>query len=717
MPVVKLFISLLPWIVVTTVSGEELSHPLSCTCPSPSPGTLSSFYFDPSHPSFSGAFETSLRKADPGRIADTLRTETAPATWSSIRLDEVVVTGSPLERSTRFQSSRIVEKRELQEESSLSVGEILDGTPGISMQSFGSAPARPVIRGLGGDRLLILQNGERMGDFSATSHDHAIALDPLLIERIEVIRGPASLLYGANALGGVVNLFTDEFRPDAAAGLSGSLLTHGATVNRMGNAMGRFRFRSGNWGVSGHLNLRKSQDLRSPDGPLPGTWSSGYSFGTGWGYFGAGHRTTHSISWMEHQYGIPDHMDEPYESIEIRSHRFNWQANTSLERPQSVIRKVEWRAALNLYDLADMEVVREGNGVTESVEKQMNQQSLSTTLILRHLPLGRVEGAGGWSLQFRNLDVDGEEILTPDAETLSFGGFLYEELSLHPTITLQWGGRLELQQLQLKENRMFDREQLNLDARRDAILSGSAGLNFRPDTRWEAGLLFARAFRVPTLEELYSNAPHQHAGSYQIGDPGLRNELSLGSDLFVRFSDSRLGLELSGYLNQVDHYVMLSPTGEVDLESGLPVFRYEAAHALLTGFEFSAHYRLTREWKLSLESDYVHGSRRDGEWTPLPFMPPLRGGLGVRYEKMNRWGGFHLRGVSRQNRVAPLEEETEGYFLVRLFGGWRAAAGMELTLRIDNLLNVRYRDHLTRIEDRHYVMPGRNLNAAIRWEF
>ncbi len=198
--------------------------------------------------------------------------------------DDVIVTASPVGRDIQYQSAQAFNIQNLQDRQASSFGEMLDGEPGIAMRSFGPAPARPVIRGFDGDRLLILENGERMGDLSNTAHDHNISLDPLVAERVEVVRGPASLLYGSSALGGVVNIITSDIPREWSRGSSGTVALEGSSMNDGVGSFSRYQYGGEKWAATGRFSYRGADDLRTPAGRLPVTFIQNFEGSAGFGY-------------------------------------------------------------------------------------------------------------------------------------------------------------------------------------------------------------------------------------------------------------------------------------------------------------------------------------------------------------------------------------------------------------------------------------------------
>lgn len=633
-----------------------------------------------------------------------------------IRADDVIVTSSPLGRNIQYQPAEAFNAEMLQKKAAPSLGEILDGTPGVATRSYGSAPARPVIRGFDGDRVLVMQNGERMGDLSGTAVDHAVGLDPLAMERVEVVRGPASLLYGSSAIGGVVNMFSSDMPREWDPGTSATIKSHAATMNRMGAGLVRSQYGTERFAVTGRMIYRNGGDLQTPEGRLPDTAIDNLSYGGGIGYREGPLETSLSLSGMDYVYGLPEAIDLMDESIEIRMNRVNLQSISTLEM-HGFFEHAELRVHYSDYHHDEVAIERlQNQTVMEAIDISFDQQTLSSSLILRHRPVGAMEGAAGLSFNSSAISVGGGDALTPNASGYFLAGYIYEEIGLGNQFTVKTGARLEWKETFVKTNELFTDASLFED-RSDMILSGAFGINYSPTSKWTAGLQVARAYRTPTIEELYSFAPHAAAGSFDIGDPTLENEFSLGADLFTEYTSSVVTSQLSLYVNRIDNFVDFSPTGETHQPSGLPVFEYGSKDALVYGFEFSTDVGITDRWQAGVGLDYVRGRERSGEQHNLTFMPPFRTHLNLMYDNGTFWAGPRAQIVNRQDHVAPNEKPTPGYLLVGADTGYRFGHGVTISLRLDNLLNERYRDHLSRVENRDAPMPGRNLNAVVRWEF
>jgi iron complex outermembrane recepter protein len=636
--------------------------------------------------------------------------------YEGINLEELVFTASPTQSGFRYQPDQVYTGESLQRRAEASFGEMLNGEPGVAMRSMGSMPARPVIRGLDGDRILILENGERMGDISETSADHSIALDPLATSRVEVVRGPASLLYGSSALGGVINLMTTDIPDNWDPGSSGIFSLQGATMNKMGAGFGRFTYGTDNFSTSGRFAFRQSGDITTPDGLLPGTSMQNYDGAIGLGFKNTSLHGGISLSLSGQNYEIPDNVDDPNEGIEIRLKRQALQGRFAFERKGFLDKgQVRFNAARMFQEEVEYEIV--GGIPDEEIGLEYNKLSFSSTLTMQHKPFGFLDrGAMGVNLHGHEMQMGGEEIFTPGERRVSLGVFTFQEIPVSRIMRLQFGLRLDFQYTGALSNEIFP----DISSSRSAVnYSGSFGFNHRPIEGLEVGGQFARSHRNPSVEELFANGIHLGAGVYEIGDNTLKDEVGQGVDLFFRWDKGILQFELAGFVNYFRNFIIFEPTGNIDFGSGLPIFQYEGDEARLLGGEFSLSVQPVKKLKMGIGLDYVDGRRIKNGRQYIPFIPPFRLHTDLEYDFGSFWLGAKTQMVTTQNKVAPEEDITEGYVLLGMSAGYRVnAAGRHvIILRGDNLLNTRYRDHLSRIEDRNFPMPGRNISLAYRWFF
>jgi iron complex outermembrane recepter protein len=633
-----------------------------------------------------------------------------------VNLDAIVITSSPTSSGFRYQPDQTFIGEDLQKRSEVSFGEMLNNSPGISMRSLGSSPSRPVIRGMDGDRILILENGERMGDISETSADHSIALDPLVANRVEIVRGPASLLYGSSALGGVINLMTTDIPDRWDAGSHGVLSMQGATMNKMGAGFARYTYGSDNWAATGRIAHRQSSNITTPDGVLPGTSINNTDAAFGFGFNSKSNMGGLSFSLADQKYEIPEFIDDPDMGVEIRMKRYALQGRLNFERTGFFDKGL---VRFNLSQMTQQEVEFEivDNVQNEEIELEYSKHAYSTSLTLQHKPFAFfARGAMGFNFHGHQLKINGISTYTPGELRSTFGAFTFQEIPLSDKMRLQFGIRLDLQHSSAIPTESFN----NISSSRNTLNhSGSIGFNHRPTTNIEVGGQFARSHRNPSIEELYANGIHLGAGVYEIGNSMLKDEVGQGIDLFIRWNKKYFDVEVASFANHFRNYIIFEPTGNVDPSSNYPIFQYSGDEARLIGIEISGTIKPTEMISIGLGTDYVDGRRIQNGKEYLPFIPPLRFMADFEFDFKTGWIGAKAVNVAKQDRVAPEESITNGYTLIGLSAGYRIKkfGNHVIIFRIDNLLNTKYRDHLSRIEDRNFPMPGRNTTVAYRWFF
>ena len=636
-----------------------------------------------------------------------------------LHFEEVVSVGA--EARSQFDSlqpTSVLAGQELAKQLGSSLGQTLENEAGVTSRSFGPAPARPVIRGLDGDRVLILQDGQRMGDLSSQSGDHGVAINPVSAQRIEVVRGPATLLYGANAIGGLVNVITNDIPTHSMTGVHGNTTVDlGSAAGEAGGAAdilagnGRFAFHAGGGG-------RRTGDVGTPLGSLANSQSrNGFgSVGLAWtgskGYFGG------SYGYDDTKYGVPVVEDGQVE-LTPRRHAFSLRGGGE-NLPGAFD---SFRATLAVRRYAHDELA--GGTVDTAFTNDTNE----VELLGSHRAIGRLKGSlGGWFLD-RAFDARGDEALSPAVDQRGSAAFIYEELTW-PHVTVQFGGRME-----------HSRYAPDGEAARSFTTgSGSLGLLFRPagaDDRVTVALSLARAARIPALEELFYFGTHAGNFAFEAGNPGLRPEHALGFDLALRWRGPRVSGEVTYFRNDVHDFVFrrqLSPEEYAarlplyearfpsrtlpEPEGDFPIVENVAADSLLQGVEAHGDVRLSSTLTAELGFDYVRGTVEDtGEF--LPRMPPFRGRLGLQYQRNAFQAGGDVTAVLRQDRVSGLETPTDGYGLLKLFASYSVQSGAVLhtvTGRVDNVTDELYRNHLSLIKDLTPEM-GRNVKLLYSVKF
>lgn len=632
-----------------------------------------------------------------------------------VLLAGVRATGTPLRGGSPYQPGQAFDREELTRRAATSLGQMLDGEPGLAMRSFGPVNGRPVIRGLDGDRVAVLENGQRMGDMSETAPDHAVTMDPLGTARVEVIRGPASLLYGSSALGGVVNLLRDDIPRSWAPGTDAGVAVQGATANRQ-EAISSSGIHAGEgWALTARGALRTSGDVSTPGsdtGILEDTWSRSRSGSVGAAVRGDRIRAGASLDLNSQSFAVPEALEDPDERVELRTNRQRMNAELDWERT-GFIEILELRAAVARYGQQEIEVEGLlGPMPGEEVEHDFDRRTLDLGVTAIHGTLGPISaGALGLSLLSQSLEVSGEDEFHPDGTLDAVGLFTFQEVPAGEAVAVQFGVRGEISRTRARPNEFFSDVE---DSRTEATFSASLGVRVDAGSSVVLGAQVARAHRAPRLEELFADGPHLGAGRYEMGTPDLANEIGHGVDGYARLDRGWLRGELALFWNRIEDFVVATPTGDVESESGLPVVVWTPVSADLRGGEAWMEVEPVSGLSLRVTADAVRGERGGSDGGPLSYMPPNRLSSELRYDTGEVWVGLRGRLAGAQDRVHR-EDPTDGYGLLDLSFGVRPSTRQLIVVRLDNALDTAYRDHLSRVEGRRFPMPGRSLSMIWRW--
>jgi iron complex outermembrane receptor protein len=609
-----------------------------------------------------------------------------------LHFSEVVsVSPEPRNQFESYQPTTVLAGTDLTRQLQGTLGASLETQPGLAMRSFGPGPARPVIRGLDGDRVLILEDGQRMGDLSSQSGDHGVTTNPAAASRFEIVRGPASLLYGSNAIGGLVNVISETIPTQPIMGPAGSVVLDAGTAATEGGGAADITWGNGTWALRVGGGGRGSGDVETPEGTIDnsqsrsGMGSAAMSWTGARGYLGG------SYGYEDTKYGIPV-VESGNIQLTPRRHIFSLRGERrDLSGPFTAIRGSLGVRRYKHEELDGEEIGTIFTNNTTEVEAQ-----------LRHRAAGPLQGTIGlWGLG-RAFTAEGAEALSPPVDQSGFAAFLYEEMS-GAHVTFQFGGRVEHAAFS-PQGDLPDRDFTNF--------SGSVGLLARPNDATTLAFSLARAARNPALEELYFNGPHPGNFAVEIGNPNLESEKAVGFDVSFRWRYRRASGELTYFFNDVTNYIFRLPTGEV--EEDFPVVEFVASDARLQGIEGHLDTALGGGLALELGLDYVRGDLTSTH-EALPRIPPLRVRTGLRYQKNAFQVGGEVVSAAKQDRVyGTTETPTDGYNLLKLFASYTFMTGRTVstvTARLDNASNELYRNHLSFIKDFVPEM-GRNFKVV-----
>lgn len=635
---------------------------------------------------------------------------------SAIELPGVEVTASPSAREPLAvpQATTQVRGKALERNIAATVATTLQSQPGLAVRYAGPAASAPVIRGLSGERVLVLENGQRAGDLSAQSSDHSVSIDPLAATRIEVIRGPASLLYGNSALGGVVNVISNTIATSVPSRATGYLAMQGETATPGGAATGSLALPIGShWALGARAGGRRTSDQRMGGGDiLDNTYFHNYYGTASLGYIGTSSDAGAAYEGYAFNYGLPAPAGDEEAGIHIEGRRHQVQGRSDWLFPERTITAVNLEGTAQWY--AHDEV--ESSGEIGTVFNLRTQ----TAQLVAKLAIGKLSGAIGVSGLFKQYEATGEEALTPPANSTSGGVFFFQELALgeaaERAAKLQFGGRYDVYRIASRDGDEKFGPALTRDFN---SFSGSVGLSVPFGGAASLGLSVARAFRAPTVEELFANGFHAALGSFDIGNSDLTSETNTGLDGVLRAQSGHVSGQLAGYYNRINDYITPNIVGDTVTDEGdeVPLNVYSQADASIGGIEGQIEGEVTRNVVLGVMGDWLRGRFRDGG--DLPFMPAARLGSSVRWDNGRFSAGAEWRHAFQQDNVPANETVAEVYDLVNLSAGANIIAGgrvHSITVRVDNLLDEKYREATSRIKD-FALNPGINFSVVYRVQF
>ncbi len=690
--------------------------------------------------------------------------------------ERVVVSGGAIESSEtdKAQSVAILNENHLKLATTPTLGDTLSAQPGVSASGFTAGASRPVIRGQADNRIRVLNNGTEVFDVSNLSPDHAPSVSTLLSQSIEIVRGPATILYGSGAIGGVVNV-ADNLIPveQPSEPISGEADGRFDSVDlERSGAMALTISPFKHWVFHGEGSWLRTDDRRipgfalderiralltpaqkhnddfggNPSGEVPNTFIKTKNFGFGgsyvWdkGYFGV------SYSRFLSEYGVPDdpEVDDPMVPparvhLDLRKDQYNARS--------SIVDPFPWFSVANLKfvytDYKHDEIDNNTVGAT------FKTKGVDSRIELVHQPVGLFEGSIGSQIFYKKLSILGEEAFLQPSETLAVAGFVFEEVKLTP-VRLQFGVRVENDWIDIDSSDP-DLTSLTLPSQKSqdfVPVSGAAGAIYDFAEGWQVALNLSWSERAPTAEELFARGPHDATFQFIVGDPTLDVEINRSADLSLRKTAGVVTGFISGFYTNYDGFIDFSPTG--DFEDGLRVFVYTPKKAEFFGGEARAdiHFlpltlttmsapaedsksvknvitkgenttqKNPNDLYLRLQGDYVHAEDTDtGE--PLPRITPWRCSASLNYESEHWTASIEGQRVNRQNRTAEFETSTPGYTFLNVSLGYKFQWGRTynfLYVRGTNLTDEEARDHLSFLKE---VLPlaGRGVTVGFRTTF
>ncbi|WP_445666239.1 TonB-dependent receptor [Fodinibius sp. AD559] len=618
-------------------------------------------------------------------------------------------------------ATQTISGQTLRQNLSSTLANTLEDIPGLSTRSMGAAPGRPVMRGLGGERLMILQDGERTGDVSSQSSDHAVTLDPMSAEEIQIARGPTALEYGSNAIGGVINVVRNQVPSSHPDHIHGTATLQGESVNTGGaSGIELLSPLSKNFALKIDGNLRSARNTNTLNGNLEnsGIFSTNNSVGIGyirpWGHAGL------ASSLYLNNYGIPpDSLGGHPNGVNIEMEKLQIEGKTEIFVNNSVFEKLQIDLSHKSYYHQEIE----SSGI---VGTEFGVLTSNVSLKADHKALGIFdEGKFGVWAERKNYAVNGTR--TPDSDSYSLSGFVIEEMDIGP-LHLELGARIDhTTSLPDVENQFIQGREIR--DRSFTALASSANAVYDFGGGFFTGASIIHSFRAPSQEELFSQGPHLASYSFEVGNPDLDPERGLGKEIYFRYRSSDLRAEFTVFHNRFSNYNYARNTGQRSSQNqSLFIYQFTGTKAVLSGIEFSSQFKLSSNWALSTSASYTHGKRKpfeseqtniSEEWKPLPVIPPFKGKIELSYTYDKLKVGTKTKIAAAQKRTGEFETPTDSYTVFSVFSQYRFEKWdllHTISLNANNILNTTYRNHLSRIKE-IYPEPGRNISLLYRLYF
>ena len=673
-----------------------------------------------------------------------------PAAQPPARDDQGAATGYHLEDSPEiivtapFQRDRldvlggtsVMTGAELTRELKPTIGDTLASQPGVSASSFGPNASRPILRGFQGDRVRVLTDGIGSFDVSNTSADHAVVINTLTADRVEVLRGPSALLYGSAAIGGVVNVIDSRIPrrvPDEPLHFEGLSNYASAADERAvsgavdvpvgGGFVGHVDAsysKTGNLRTGGHIlsPALRAQAAASGDpaiaalgdlkGELPNSGAETSDVAAGVAYIDGGGSIGVSVNHYDSLYGVPIRysLDPNVEGeavmLDVQQTRADLRAE--IDPYVGFLDSIKLRAGF--ADYQHSELAEDG-----AVGTTFFDQGIEARLEFVQQKHGGWEGAFGGQLLVRDFDVIGDEKFLPRNDTAQLGVFTLQSVDFGP-LRAEAGARFEHSEI----NAHGDADLGNPDiSRRFDAVSGSLGGSFAVVTDWRIGLSGSYTERAPSAEELYPNGPHAGTQAFEIGDPSLRKESSKGAELSLRGSGNGYSLSLSGFYDRFDNFIYDRQTGAI--EDGLPVFQIQQGKARYFGAEAEGSLKLAQlgDYTINLDAlaDYVNAEIDNVG--PAPRIPPFRTLAGIEAQSNRLTGRIEAEYNARQDRNAPLETPTDDFTRVNASLSFQPFDGdrSSVTVSADNIFDVEARRAASFLKD-YAPLAGRDLRVSLK---
>lgn len=678
----------------------------------------------------------------------------------SVKMLRPVVINAEMEHARQVTQNVVsIDADYIEEHFAGSLMQSLEGVPGVKAVAIGSGLSRPVIRGFGYNRMVVSENGikhegQQWGD------DHGLEIDQFAVDEVSVIKGPAALLYGSDAIGGVLELTSNRMPRNP---LEASVTLFGRSVSSQLGFSTHVAGRNKGFFYKADLTMSDYGDYRVPtdsiqyysyniplregrlrntagseyDGRLMVGWTNNRNFRTDLmvtdvyarsGFYADAHGMEVRLSQIDYDRSTRD-IDLPYQQVnhlKMQSHTI-WQVGQA-----SMEANVAWQ---HNYREELSEPISHGYMPTppDSLERSFDKHTLSGTFDA-HMPLGEHhELNAGTSVEYQQNRRGGWGFIIPDFENITGGLYAVDHWSLSDNLTVIGGVRYDLSHVDIHSYQDWYPSVLSngdtaFKMRSSEVCRTFSSFTWSVGTNWHKDNCIVRAnigkaFRVPIAKELGADGVNYHIFRYEQGNPDLNPEESYQLDIGAEWYFSRLTLKVDPYFNYFPNYIYLNPTP--DYEEGLQLYYYTQTQAIRYGLEAEVSWLLLGRLNLSARGQYCRSTQLSGDKKgyTLPFAVPPSADLDAswRYNYHGRGSvGVNLHGVMTQYDIVPPEKPTPGYVTINLSAShyFTLKSGkLSVTLQLNNLLDTKYYDHTSYYRLMDIPEPGRNLSLRLKYEF
>lgn len=611
--------------------------------------------------------------------------------------------------STNASSTQVLSGKDLDRKRAATLGETLSNEAGVSSSSFGAAASRPVLRGLSGDRVRILENGTGVVDASTASADHTTAIEPMTIERIEITRGPESLLFGTSIVGGVVNTITTRIPEALPEAVNAQAETHVSSVD--GGVAGAAAIEtevSKRWALHMDASSRNARDYVAPAfGRVENSFNNAWNASVGTSRIFANGYVGGSFSKYGSNYGT---IAEKNVAIKMNQERYD--------------------LSLGLKNLGWIQSLKFKNTFSNYRHQEVTGDLVGTTfrnigdearIEIGHNKVGDYSGRFGVQVGTFAFEALGDEAFLPATENQAYSAFVFEEAK-YEDFEPSFSVRVDQTGVRSKDSATFGAA----DSRSFTSASGAAAGLFHIDAVNSVTVTIGHAERAPNYQELFANGAHVATRSFEVGNRNLERERSESAEISYRHKREKTEMALSIHAQDFKNFIALTSTGGTRLNAegvALPEYRYAAIDALIYGGEIELKHQFENiisggDLETTFKLDLIHGFEKATRIS-LPRMMPMRESIGVNYKAARYSTGLEFERVEKQSEIARNETATDAYNLVNVFVEaplhWSGAL-FDIFLKAQNVLDVDARNHISILKN-EAPLPGRNLTFGLHAVF